>query len=95
MINFVQTIVATKPIEKIESSLKWKCIYDSKNDSGFGNKPCVQFWICEQDLKESFEDYAYETFGDAIQQIIRMGENPSFYDLSRRKHVPLSTAPTF
>ena len=68
---WVQTILATSPVDKSKINPMWKCVFE-----GFGNNIVVQLWICDQDLKESFEDFAREEFGDAVQQIVRMGNYP-------------------
>lgn len=85
-LGWIQTVVATKPVDKSNTWIPWRCIYDSADDPGFGKKSCVQLWVCEQDLKEEFENSARETFGDALQQIVRMGDSPSIEYTSGKKN---------
>lgn len=73
MLTWVQTVVATKPVNPEKISLLWKLIYDSSNDKAFDKSPLVQLWVATQDLKESFESIARRCFGENLQQIIRFG----------------------
>jgi|SRR5581483_289672 len=75
--KWVETLVATDPVDKSKIPPPWVCICDSVDDPAFGKRPVFQLWICRQDLKEEFEPEARELFGDAIQQIVTLGYRPS------------------
>lgn len=76
MIPWVQTVVATASVDKEKIADRWVCIFDSKDAADFGNKPLVQLWVGKHDMKDCLHDFAKEDFGDALQQIVRMGSYP-------------------
>jgi len=75
MLHWVETIVCTKPVPKPRNNRgRWRKIYDSFEAGDTGTS--VQFWVSSIDLKESAVEYAKETFGKALEQIVRLGSHP-------------------
>jgi len=68
--DWVQTIAATKPVDKSKVDPDWTCIFE-----GF-KVPVVQLWVCNVDLKDDFQLTAEEVFGENLVQIVRMGSGP-------------------
>ncbi len=67
-LSWVECVACTKPIPKPRIR-KWNWIRIYEND-------VVNFWICEQDLKETFVQEAQIAFGKALDQVVRLGAYP-------------------
>jgi hypothetical protein len=67
MLHWIQTIACTKPMPKPRlSKWRWSKIYEDNS---------VQFWVCENDLKEQFVQEAKMAFGKALDQVITLGRD--------------------
>jgi hypothetical protein len=63
--TWVQTVACTRPVPKPRiSKWQWSKIYEDR---------LVQFWVCEQDLKEQFVSEAKLAFGKALDQVVALG----------------------
>lgn len=67
-LSWVECIACTKPIPKPRIQ-KWHWIKIYENE-------IVNFWICEQDLKEIFVQEAQIAFGKTLDQVVRLGAAP-------------------
>lgn len=68
--NWVQTVACTKPVTNVKGRWNWERIWN-----GLDNHTPVQIWVCRQDLKESFVEYAKEAFGKNLEQVVRLGSH--------------------
>jgi hypothetical protein len=68
-LSWVETIACTKPLPKPRIR-KWDWIKIYEND-------VVNFWICEQDLKDTFVEEAKIAFGKTLEQVVRLGSYPA------------------
>ena len=67
--NWVEYLVCTRPIPSPRiKKWNWTRIYESD---------AVHFWLCEQDLKETFVQEAQIAFGKALSQVVRLGDKPA------------------
>lgn len=70
MLHWVQTIACvhshSAPM-KLSSRWHWEKIWEDS---------LVQFWVCSQDLKDSFVKEALNTFGKRLEQVVKLGSHP-------------------
>jgi hypothetical protein len=67
MLHWINTIACTKPIPKSRTAkYQWSKIYEDNS---------VQFWVCEQDLKEQFLSEAKIAFGKTLEQVVTLGRD--------------------
>ncbi len=66
-LHWTECLACTKPIPKPRIN-KWRWVRIFENDS-------VQFWICEQDLKDSFVQEAKIAFGKTLEQVVKLGSH--------------------
>ena len=67
-LHWVECVACTKPISKPRiRKWAWLKIYENNY---------VNFWVCEQDLKEQFVQEAKIAFGKTLEQVVRLGSYP-------------------
>ena len=68
LVSWVECVACTKPIPGPRSHKRsWVKIYENS---------VVNFWLCEQDLKDTFVQEAQMAFGKALDQVVRLGAGP-------------------
>jgi hypothetical protein len=76
-LHWINTIACTKPVPGPRTvRWKWTKIYEDTS---------VQFWLCENDLKEQFVQEAKQAFGKELDQVVALGNGASILYSRKRE----------